>query len=110
MKEFVVGPDHSPLLRDPQLNVLVGKRFQVDVLEVNDLKAEKVASSWMPGVRHPSISEEEFAAMTAKLTSGLVLAFSTGAWKVSDEWNSLLPDYRFTPVAEFLNDVWGNRS
>ncbi|OAQ64752.1 NmrA-like family protein [Pochonia chlamydosporia 170] len=87
-----------------------GKRFRVDVLEVNDLKAEKVASSWMPGVRHPSISEEEFAAMTAKLTSGLVLAFSTGAWKVSDEWNSLLPDYKFTQVAEFLDDVWGNRS
>lgn len=38
--------------------------------------------------------------------SGIILGFSREALAVSDEWNRLLPDYKFTQAEEFLADAW----
>lgn len=40
---------------------------------------------------------------------GLLLSFSAGAWNVTDEWNQLLPDYKFTQADEFLAEAWNGK-
>jgi len=40
------------------------------------------------------------------LLGGVLLGFSEGAFDVSDEWNKLLPEYKFTGAEEFLTDAW----
>lgn len=40
------------------------------------------------------------------IVAGLLLAISAGAYNCSDEWNRLLPDYKFTQPEEFLSEAW----
>jgi hypothetical protein len=35
-----------------------------------------------------------------------LLSSAKGAWDVSDEFNQLLPDFKFTQIEEFLAQVW----
>jgi hypothetical protein len=44
--------------------------------------------------------------MEKVLLGSLLLAFSAGAFDGSDEWNTLLPEYKFTGIEEFLSDAW----
>ncbi len=37
---------------------------------------------------------------------GMLLSSAKGAWDVSDEFNRLLPDYKFTQAEDFLTQVW----
>ena len=37
---------------------------------------------------------------------GTLLSSAKGAWDVSDAWNQLLPDYKFTQMEDFLIKVW----
>ena len=32
-----------------------------------------------------------------------------GAWDISDEMNQLFPDYKFTPIEDFLTEVWSGK-
>lgn len=36
----------------------------------------------------------------------LLLGYKDGAFQVSDEWNKLLPDFKFTQPEEFLTKAW----
>lgn len=40
------------------------------------------------------------------MVTGLLLAFKDNAFQVSDEWNKLLPDYKFTKPEEWLAQAW----
>lgn len=40
---------------------------------------------------------------------GTLLAGAKGAWNTSDEFNRILPDYKFTQIEEFLAEVWENK-
>lgn len=37
---------------------------------------------------------------------GTLLSSAKGAWDVSNAFNPLLPDYKFTQIEEFLAGVW----
>lgn len=84
----------------------VGGSFAVDKLRADDLKAGKPNASWLPKTGHSSFSPEEFDALSAMMVSGILLGISAGALNVSDEWNRLLPDYKFTKAEEFLAEAW----
>lgn len=61
----------------------------------------------MPTVGHhnapPELWKTQFV---PRLIAGMLLANSAGSMKVSDEWNRLLPDFKFTGVEEFLTPAW----
>ena len=71
-----------------------------------DLKAGELKSSWKPTAGHPAFSPEQLEAISTKLMAGILLGISAGALRVSDEWNRLLPDYRFTQADDFLTEAW----
>lgn len=75
-------------------------------LKTEDLKAGVVKSPWMPVVAHPSIPLEAREAFGRIAMAGLLLGQSAGNFDVSDAWNKLLPDYKFTQPEEFLTEAW----
>lgn len=85
-----------------------GGRFLIDKLITDDLKAGMVKSSWLPTVDHPGIPREQAEALAPMLVSGMLLGISAGALRSSDEWNRLLPDYKFTQAEEFLAKAWND--
>ncbi|KAK3312309.1 hypothetical protein B0H66DRAFT_396595 [Apodospora peruviana] len=86
-----------------------GKPFSVEKLKTEDLKTGEIKSSWWPRVGHPSVPKEQVDAMSKMFLAGCLLGAAAGAYTVSDEWNRLLPDYKFTGIEEFLSDVWAGK-
>ncbi|KAI8680328.1 NmrA domain-containing protein [Fusarium keratoplasticum] len=82
-------------------------RPSVEKLNAEDLKAGVIKSSWMPIVTHPDVPPESREALAGSLLAGILLGgFHAGNFLVSDEWNKLLPDYKFTQPEEFLTEAW----
>ena len=86
-----------------------GKSFHVEKLQADDLKAGVAKCSWLPTVDHPAIPREQAEALAPQLVASMLLSISTGALRVTDEWNRLLPDYQFTQAAEFLAEAWRDK-
>ncbi|KAF4461001.1 hypothetical protein FALBO_12204 [Fusarium albosuccineum] len=83
-----------------------GGPFSVEKLKAEDLKAKVIKSSWTPLFAHPSIPPETLDAVSGPLPAGFLLGEAAGNFEISDEWNKLLPDYKFTQPEEFLRDAW----
>ncbi|RSL62015.1 hypothetical protein CEP53_004888 [Fusarium sp. AF-6] len=84
-----------------------GGPFKVEKLNEEDLKAGVIKSSWKPIVTHPDVPVESREALAGSLLAGILLGgFHAGNFLVSDEWNKLLPDYKFTQPEEFLSEAW----
>ncbi|KAM7185875.1 hypothetical protein V8F33_012141 [Rhypophila sp. PSN 637] len=83
-----------------------GAPFNVERLKFDDLKAQIVISSWRPKIEHHAFTPEEMEALESQVVSGIVLAIGSGAMEASDEWNKLLPSYKFTKAEEFLSVAW----
>ncbi|GAB1315617.1 2'-hydroxyisoflavone reductase [Madurella fahalii] len=83
-----------------------GCGFQVERLNPDDLKATTVKSSWMPEVRHHSVTPEDAKMLRPMFVAGILLGIAAGAFSVSDEWNRLLPDYKFNKAEDLLANFW----
>lgn len=83
-----------------------GGPIHTDKLEVDDLKAGAVESSWLPKVDHPAIPPEQADALAGMFLAGMSLGISCGALNVSDEFNQLFPDYNFVQPRDFLLEAW----
>ena len=86
--------------------IIIGGTFKVERLNADELKAGTWTSSWLPIVNHPSIPQDKVEIFSRIGTVGILLAIPAGALAVTDEWNRLLPDYKFTQADEFLSDAW----
>ncbi|TPX13382.1 uncharacterized protein E0L32_006112 [Thyridium curvatum] len=92
-------------------STLTGREFAVERLSAAELKAgEFNAKGWSPRIDHPSIPPEQLEVMAKAVNSAVLLATGAGAFQVSDEWNRLLPDYRFTTIEELMNGVFKHKS
>ena len=78
----------------------------MEKVKLEDLESDNLKTSWTPEVRHPSLTEDQIAAFSKIVLVGSLLSSAKGAWTVSDEWNKLLPDYKFKEIDEFLSEVW----
>ena len=83
-----------------------GAPFQIEKLKVDELKSGEWTSSWLPKVDHPSLLPEQVSSLSKSIVAGLLLAMNSKAFQCSDEWNQLLPDYKFTQPEEFLSGFW----
>ncbi|OJI82976.1 hypothetical protein ASPTUDRAFT_31008 [Aspergillus tubingensis CBS 134.48] len=87
-----------------------GLPFTIERVKAEDLEAGTWETSWTPTVEHPSIPPEQAAVASKYMTSRILLAVNAGSYAVSDEWNSLLPDFEFTPVEKFLTEAWKGKA
>ncbi|KFY92930.1 hypothetical protein V500_03977 [Pseudogymnoascus sp. VKM F-4518 (FW-2643)] len=75
-----------------------GRPFAVDIVKLEDLEAGNLKTSWTLETRHPSVSEEQSADALKSVLIGTLLSGAKGAWDVSDAFNQILPDYKFTQM------------
>lgn len=82
-----------------------GKSFKIEQLELEDLKAGIVKTSWLPSLDHlPNINDE----LARQVLASLLINTAEGAGTVSDEWNKIFPDYQFTKAEEYLAGVFAD--
>ena len=84
----------------------LGRRFATDTVKLEDLEAGSLKTSWTLEARHSSVADDQAADMLKAVLIGTLLSGAKGAWAVSDEFNRILPDYRFTQIEDFLAKVW----
>ncbi|KAK5082505.1 hypothetical protein LTR70_008391 [Exophiala xenobiotica] len=83
-----------------------GGSFIIDHVNVDDLQIGKLKMSWMPAEGHRSFNQEQAAKIIEQAYIGILLSSTKGAWDVSNDFNQLFPDYEFTQIEAYLNDVW----
>ncbi|KAJ3545238.1 hypothetical protein NM208_g2610 [Fusarium decemcellulare] len=83
-----------------------GEPFAVSRVKVEDLKAGKLSSPWLPMLRHPSFSPEEVRAASEQFAIQSLLAAAQGGWEMSNEWNESLPGFEFANLKAVLLESW----
>ncbi|CEJ94759.1 hypothetical protein VHEMI10272 [[Torrubiella] hemipterigena] len=81
---------------------LYGTPFRVDILQQSDVEAGVVKLDDLPAIEHAAIPKEKRAQFAKLATRGLLLSAARGAWTVTDDWNKLLSNYKFTSVEDFV--------
>ncbi|CAI6304622.1 unnamed protein product [Periconia digitata] len=80
--------------------------FNIERIPLFDLQKGEFESSWLPTLDHPAIPAEQRKGLAKGMVAGVLQAVRAGAFEVSDEWNKLLPDMKFTDAEEFLRGAW----
>ena len=57
-------------------------------------------------MEHEAVPQEQREAASKYVMGEYLRSIAAGAWSVGDEWNQLLPEFRFTRVDEYLEGVW----
>ncbi|RDW73431.1 hypothetical protein BP6252_07338 [Coleophoma cylindrospora] len=87
-----------------------GKPFDITFLKEEDVRADNIKSPWIPKFENPSLTAEQVEYFSKLILKGSLLSGLTRSWVVSDDWNRLLPDYKFTSAEEFLEKSWAGRA
>lgn len=82
------------------------KPFQVIPLKEEDIRADIIKSPWIPQLNEANLSPEQSEQFSKVVLKSSLLSGLAQDWVVSDEWNQLLPDYRFADVEEYLKKAW----
>ncbi|TVY83804.1 hypothetical protein LSUE1_G004836 [Lachnellula suecica] len=82
------------------------REFDITTLKEEDVRAGNIESPWIPHFADPSLSSEQNQQFAKLILKGSLLSGLARSWVVSDEWNRLLPDYKFTRAWEFLEKHW----
>lgn len=83
-----------------------GQPFAIERVKLEDLQQGRLTTSWVIGKRHSAVKKEEADALARVVMAGMLLTSANGAWDVSDAFNRLLPDCKFTGAEEFLAGAW----
>jgi hypothetical protein len=75
-------------------------------VKVEDLEAGELRTSWGLEAVHHAVSDDQAQALLKAVCIGTLLSSSKGAWDSSDEMNQLFPEYKFTPIEDFLLQAW----
>ncbi|CEF73961.1 hypothetical protein FGSG_01773 [Fusarium graminearum PH-1] len=88
---------------------VLGHQFTIEWLKMEDVKAGELKTDNYPRIDLPSIPKDQVEAFSKIAIVGILNAYHRGVFNVSDEWNQLLPDLKFTKVDELLERVWGGK-
>jgi len=83
-----------------------GYPFTIDKVKLGDLENGILTASWTLEASHPSVTGDQVEKMLKTVLIGTLLSSAKGAWDVSDEFNKLLPGFKFTQIEDFLTKVW----
>ena len=97
---FLCIPDNGVLLK------ITGRPFTIETVKLEDLEKGHLTASWKLEASHLSIPPEQVEKMLKTVLIGTLLSSVKGAWDISDEFNMLLPDFKFIQMKDFLTRVW----
>lgn len=81
----------------------------MEKLAWNDLEAGILKSSWRPEPDHPAVPKNMTEAEKDFVPARFAMIIKAEVLASSDEWNRLLPDYKFTKVEEFIRGIVGQK-
>lgn len=87
-----------------------GGKFKVESFSKADMVAGTWESSWVPKMDHPSIPPDQVETMSKIGAAGISLGLLKGSFRASDEWNRILPEFRFEKAGEFLEKAWRGKA
>ncbi|KAI1483509.1 NAD(P)-binding protein [Daldinia eschscholtzii] len=92
-----------------QVAEVIGKPLKVHWLKKENLEAQirETGDLSLPDLR--TATPEQVGAFLQAAPARILIAISRGAYDVTDEWNKILPDYKFTRLEDFLTTVWGGK-
>ncbi|OTB15214.1 hypothetical protein K445DRAFT_318054 [Daldinia sp. EC12] len=92
-----------------QVAKVIGKPLKVHWLKKENLEAQirETGDLSLPDLR--TATPEQVGAFLQAASARILIAISRGAYDVTDEWNKILPDYKFTRLEDFLTTVWGGK-
>ncbi|KAI0890461.1 NAD(P)-binding protein [Annulohypoxylon maeteangense] len=92
-----------------KLGESIGRPFTVKWLKLEDLeaKAKGVPPAMNESFDIHNSAPEDVEAFLEYATESLLQGIHRGAYDVTDEWNKLLPDYKFTQVGDYIKKYWG---
>ncbi|KAK3290479.1 uncharacterized protein B0H64DRAFT_412452 [Chaetomium fimeti] len=85
-----------------------GKPYEVETLQLDDLRAGIVNTSWLPAIDQPGAAPSDNEALARHILRSLLLNAADGSGTVSDEWNQIFPDYQFTKAEDFLAGIFAD--
>jgi hypothetical protein len=88
---------------------IAGRPFDIEWVKEEDAQAGRARVSWLPPLDPRILSDvpkEQQEAFQTAIVTGTLVAVAAGAWETTDEWNQILPDYKFTSLEAFLKQVW----
>ena len=88
---------------------MIGHAFAIDKVRLEDLEAGKLQTSWALETTHPSVAKDQAADLLKSVLIGTLLSGTKDAWAVSNEFNRILPDYKFIKIENFLAKVWKDK-
>ncbi|RVD88990.1 uncharacterized protein DFL_000014 [Arthrobotrys flagrans] len=83
-----------------------GRNFSVDYVDIEDLEAGNLNTSWGLEAVHHAVANDQASAMLKAVSIGILMSSTKGAWDISNEWNQIFPDYTFDGIEGFLATVW----
>ncbi|RFU23862.1 hypothetical protein B7463_g12474, partial [Scytalidium lignicola] len=86
-----------------------GAPFDITTLKEEDVRAGNILSSWIPKIEVPGVPPEQNEYFSKMVFIGSLLSGIHESWVVSNEWNQLLPDYKFMDVEDFLAKHWSGQ-
>lgn len=61
-------------------------------------------------LEHPAIPKEEIESFSKMALGGTLIGMAKAAYTIpTDEWNKLLPSYKFVDIEEFLSEAWSGK-
>ncbi|RDW84616.1 hypothetical protein BP6252_02206 [Coleophoma cylindrospora] len=85
-------------------------RCYYTILKEEDVRADIIKSPWIPEFVASEFTAEQNEFFSKLILKGCLLSGLCQSWVVSDEWNCLLPDYKFTDAEEFLLNSWAGKA
>lgn len=82
--------------------------FTVSKLRYDECKEGKASLPWCPLLTHPGIPVDMRLQFSEIVIQRYIVSLADGGWCVSDEWNRVFPDFKFTSAEEYVRKVWGN--
>ncbi|OPB36216.1 hypothetical protein A0O28_0109920 [Trichoderma guizhouense] len=86
-----------------------GGRFAVETIKSVQARAGRLTATWHPKMEHPTVPEELRESSAKIFTAKTIVSVYQGSWEVSDEWNKIYPDCKFTTIQEFVEKWWASK-
>ncbi|KAM3423643.1 hypothetical protein BST61_g1063 [Cercospora zeina] len=106
----VDGGMHSIMVSFPELveigERLRGKKFDIEYITLAQARAGRLPTSWVADFNHAAIPEQFRESWSRTFNAKVIYSVYLGGYAVSDTWNRLLPNFRFTSLEELLQKYY----
>ena len=92
------------------MNDVGDKPWGITRLTEDFVRSEQFETPWLPLFEGEGLTQQQMRDFSKVILKGSLLSALCQSWVVSNEWNRLLPDYKFESAERFLEKVWAGKA